>query len=185
MTRTWSGTAQSALASSSVRILTFCQLDFDSGIARFCTAFQSVSWNGQTWLGTGNLIEIDPIEEKNDTQSVGLAITISGVPSGYLSTAQNENYQGRRCQVWAAPLDTSYGIIEGRLIYRGQMDTMTVQDGSPATIRIATENVLARLNRAPGGYYNDADQKSRYPGDLLLEGVSTLARDSQIKWGQT
>lgn len=183
--RSWSASAQSALASSNVRILTFCQLDFDSGVARFCTAFQSVEWNGFTWLGTGNLIEFDSITEKNDTQSIGLAITISGVPSGYLSIAQNENYQGRACRVWAAPLDSGYGIIEGRLLYRGQMDTMTIQDGSPATIRISTENILARLNRAPGGYYNDADQKARYPGDLLLEGVATLARDSQIKWGQT
>lgn len=185
MARDISTAARNALADASPRLLAFVELDFYTGWVRTCTAAHDVAWNGLTWTGSGLLIKAGELRESAEIEAIGYAFELSGVPSTVLATAINEQYQGRKVRMWAAPLDANYQFTDVRLVYVGRMDTMTVLDGDTATIRLDTESRLADLKRARTARMNGADQQSRYPGDTGLDRIDALSTDREIKWGTT
>ncbi len=183
MTRSFSAGAQSALNLSNVSLIVFVQVDFVAGSTRVCSAPFDVTWNSQTWTGLGSLLSIGALEETTEIAAVGLSIKLSGVNDALLAAAYNAQYQGRLVQVWVAPLTDALAFTDVRLIWVGYADTMRIDD-SEVSITLDAEHALARLARAPGGTYNDADQQSRYAADKGLEYVAALEKDTQIKWGQ-
>lgn len=94
----------SAVQAEHVPMLAFVEMQFASATVRVCSAFESVPWNGFTWLGLGNLGSIEPIEESNELQMNGIGLQLSGVNPALISTALGEQYQGRRVNIWFAPL---------------------------------------------------------------------------------
>lgn len=183
MTRSWSAGARSALDASNVALLFFVQADFASGSVRLCTAPYDVQWDGQTWTGLGSILSIGTVGETTDIEAQGLALQLSGVNDALLALAYNSDYQGRLLQLWAAPLADPLALTDVRRIWVGYLDTMSVDDGE-MSITLEAEHALARLQRPPGGTYNDADQQSRFAGDRGLEFVAALEKDTEIRWGQ-
>jgi hypothetical protein len=104
MTRSATAAALAAMEAEHVPMLAFVEMQFASGTVRVCNAFESVPWNGFTWLGLGNLGTIEPIEESTELQMSGIGLQLSGVNPALIATALGEQYQGRRCNIWFAPL---------------------------------------------------------------------------------
>lgn len=110
MSRTIGAAVQAALAASNVPLLIFVELDFSGGFVRVTNAPYAFDWNGYTWTGLGRMGGIEAVNEGASLEARGLALKLSGVPlsgegaSENISTALNENYQGRDARVWVAPL---------------------------------------------------------------------------------
>ena len=172
-----------AVAQTNVPILILVEMYFDSGTAYYCNAGYSFTWNGNLYLGLGNLGSIDAIEEGSAIQSYGVGFKLSGVDPTKISVAMNEGYQNKPVFVRLALLDDNFNIVGiPTLVFAGLMDTMPIALGNTATITVTAESRLVDWDRVRLRNYTDADQQSFFPGDLGFQYVNQSA-DLQITWG--
>lgn len=183
MPRTMTDAARSAITDSNVPMLLFIEMDFASGFLRVNNSGQTFTWDGNEWFGVGSLGSVESIIEASDLSANGLAFQLSGVDTSLVSVAMTQKYQGRAVKVWYAPLDSNYAVVAdpiGPFQYR--MDTMDMEIGSTANIRVTAESRLIDWERSANLRYTDEEQQRRYPGDLGLQFVPQMA-EKQIKWG--
>lgn len=183
MTRSFASDMQQAVTAAHVPYLFFVQLDFSQPI-RLCSAGYDVTWNGETWLGMGTLGGIEPIREQASLEAAGVRMTLSGVPTDTVAIALGEQYQGRPCQIWFAPLTQDLQLIADPVrLFSGRMDTMDVEIGETATITLSAESKMVTWDRARVRRYNNEDQQSRFPGDRGFEFVAQMV-EKQLLWGR-
>jgi hypothetical protein len=183
MTRTLTPAAESALESGNVPFLCFVLMDFPSGFLRLNNSATIITWGGQDWYGVGRLGSIDQIKEGATLESRGMKFRISGVPQANVAVALGQQYQGRDCKVWLAPLTSDYAVIaDPVLTFSGRMDVMDIELGSTASITVTAESRLADWDRPRTRRYTHEDQQLDYPGDLGFEFVPQMA-EKELRWG--
>ena len=181
-------------------------LNFESGPLYFWTGYGDLSINGVTYLGVGTLVNISAVEETTEIEAKGAVVTMTGIPSSFLSLALAEPYQGRECKIYfglwlnnrtittqandtittedlfefATETDTRY-LTE---IFSGELDQMNIsEEGNTSTIAVTSENVLIKLERPVVRRFTNEDQKSRFSTDRGLEFVAGL-QDKEVFWGR-
>jgi hypothetical protein len=182
-TRDISSTVSSNIEDDVVYPFFAIELLFDSGPLRLWTGVGEATIDGDTYVGTGNLLSVSSIEETTELAVKGATITLSGVPSEVIALALQSPYQGRVCNIY-------FGMVEGNTynnltqIFSGYMDEMNIEE-TPETssIELKVENKLIDLERARTRRYTSAYQKSVYPGDLGLDFVEDL-QDKKVVWGR-
>jgi hypothetical protein len=172
----------------------------------FWTGYGDLDLDGKTYLGVGNLVNISSVEETTEIEAKGSVITMTGIPSAYLSQALQEPYQGRDCKIYfglwikdsfitteATDTITSENLFEFvsgndtrylTEIFSGELDQMNIsEEGNTSTIAVTSENVLIKLERPVVRRFTNEDQKSRFPSDRGLEFVAGL-QDKEVFWGR-
>lgn len=162
-------------------------------------------YEGNSYFGVGNLIDISEVEESSELSVKGARINLSGVPQDVLSLALNEPYQGREANIFFGTFakgllqeqpSESYILLQdgGRIelqeqltsltkVFSGFMDQMIIDEGpNSSTIELTIENRLIDLERPRVLRYTDPYQKSIYPDDRGLEYVDAI-QDQTITWG--
>ena len=184
MSRTVTPAATAALAAGHAAAIVLVEMDFPAGFVRVNNSPVTFAWNGSDWLGLGHLGSMDAINEGAALEARGLAFRLSGVPAANIYNALGQQYQGRNCKVWFAPLDpaTHVVIADPVLIFWGRMDAMTIDLGETATITVSAESRLADWARPRVRRFNHDDQQIDYPGDLGFAFVTTVV-DNELRWG--
>ena len=181
-------------------------LNFESGPLYFWTGYGDLSINGVTYLGVGTLVNISAVEETTEIEAKGAVVTMTGIPSSFLSLALAEPYQGRECKIYfglwlnnrtittqANDTITTESLFELAAengtrylaeIFSGELDQMNIsEEADTCTIGVTAENVLIKLERPVVRRFTNEDQKSRFPNDKGLEFVAGL-QDKEIFWGR-
>ncbi|QQP93568.1 hypothetical protein IGS68_33650 (plasmid) [Skermanella sp. TT6] len=187
MARTLTAPMEAATLADTICAILLVEAMFDSGAVRLWSGFGDLSWNGQTWIGAGNLLGLGTVEESSELRATGLDISLSGIPSDLLSLALNEPYQDRPCNVYLGALDVNTGALlaDPYLIFGGRMDVMQIDDsGETARITISVESKLIDLERSRERRYEDADQRIDWPSDRFFKFVPSI-QDAEIVWGRT
>lgn len=183
MTRALDGGTVAAVSAGHVPYLFFVQLDFSQAL-RVCSAGYNFDWNGATWLGLGSLGSIEPIQEQASLEATGVRLTLTGVPTEYVAIMLAEQYQGRPCQIWLAPLREDLQLAASPVrLFSGRMDVPTIDVGETASITVSAESKMVSWDRARVRRYNNEDQQSRYPGDRGFEFVPQMV-EKQLMWGR-
>jgi hypothetical protein len=204
-TRDISGAIQNNLEDGVVYPFFALELQFDSGPLRLWTGVGTLVFEGVSYTGTGNLLDVSSIEETTEIAVRGATITLSGMPSEVISLALQSPYQGRVCKIYFGMFSRGYlqkedggyilledgGKIQLELqetgltqIFSGYMDEMNIDEGPDyGTVELKVENKLIDLERARTRRYTSEYQKSVYPGDLGLEFVESL-QDKKVVWGR-
>lgn len=168
---------QAALDAGHVIAVLFVEVDFASGKKRYCTAGATIPYTtfsptagSEDWLGTGNLVGIEPIRETGNVESTGLRLTISGIPSAMVSLALQEDVQSRRISMWFGVMNPNGTLIDTPVLeWQGRIDTLSIAESQDtATIVTTAESRMAALMRAAPRRYNDADQQKLYLGDKIF-----------------
>ena len=181
------------------------ELLFDDSPLRLWTGLGTLVYDGNSWAGTGNLLDVISIEETSEIAVRGATLTLSGVPSEVISLALQEPYQGRVSNVYFGMFskgdlqkeDGAYILKEdgGRIqlelqeiglteIFSGYMDEMNIDEGpETSTVELKVENKLIDLERARVHRFTSGYQKSVYPGDKGLDFVESL-QDKEVVWGR-
>jgi hypothetical protein len=142
-------------------------------------------YDGETYLGVGDLLSISSVTETADISASGLNVMLAGVKSSLVAVAKNQDYQGR-------PLTLSFGafndlgdlVADPVVVFSGFMDTMTIAEtGDYSTISIAVENKLIAFERSKIRRYTAEDQKIDHPTDKGFEFVSNIG-EKEIVWGR-
>jgi len=170
-----------ALSQPEVQPFYAVEFSFDSGTIRFWTGYGDRTIEGNSYLGTGNLLSLNGMEEAADMSAKSSTISMSGIPAGLVSLALQEPYQNRPCRILFG-VSNSTDIVES---FSGFMDKMTIEDrGDSATISLVIESKWVKLDRVNARRYTSESQKSRYAGDTFFDYVSDL-QDKEILWGRT
>lgn len=74
---------------------------------RMWTGLGTLSWNGYTWAGGGDLLAISPLEETARIESVGFTVTLSGMPSDKISLALQSVRQGKPGRLYLGLMEPS------------------------------------------------------------------------------
>ncbi len=183
--RTISAGLSTALQADRVYPLLLAEMIFDSGDLRLWNGVGDLTALGETWTGTGLMLSISPMEETTEIRATGVNIALSGIPSALVSIALAEDYQGRAASVYIGALDASSGAVVTDPIkgFSGLIDTMPIDDsGETATIVVAVESRLIRLEDAARRRYTAQDQRVDYPNDTGLDHVTAI-QSVQIVWG--
>jgi len=185
-------------------------LEFDTDPLYLWTGVGSLSLDGNTYTGAGNFLTISEIQEGVDLAAKGATVSLSGIPSSLIAYALSEPYQGRPARIkfgvfdedaddpavllmesgdallmengdrFDISYDTTTFAFE---LFSGRMDQMAIDEGAEeATIAVTIESRFIDLQRPRVRRYTDADQQSRYSGDLAFEFVPRLQEES-LKWG--
>lgn len=174
--RSISTAMRNALDATHVASALFVQCNFDSGTQFYWTGGASIAWNGNTWLGTGSLVSLEPIRETGAVEAVGLQVTMSGVPSALVSLALSEQVQGRTITIWLAAMDSVGQPVGSPIqVFAGRMDAMSIDESNDAaTITLTVESEIASLMSAAVRRYTDADQQAQYAGDKFFAYVPQM-----------
>lgn len=185
MSRDLTPAMESVSTASVVRPFLLFAAYFDSGTFRAWNGIGDLSWNGETWNGTGNLLSISPVSESEEVRALGAQFNLSGIPSELISVALSEPYQGRVVEIYLGAFDASGVIVTDPCkLFSGRLDVMEVSPGVPtATILVSAENRLIDLERPRVRRYTNEDQQNDYPGDKGMEYVASL-QEKQVIWNR-
>lgn len=168
-----------------LRPVLFVEAEFLSGWLRVHSGIGPIVWNGETWTGVGSLGSVDGITEASVVRADNFTISLSGIPSEYLSKALDECRPQLPCNVYFGCLDESGAVIATPTkAASGLMDVPSVQDGAETcTISITVENRLFRLNVANELRYTHESQQIFFPGDLFFQFVPKIQEWNGV-WGK-
>ena len=183
MARDITASVVSAVQEHVVRPIIFVSLEFDSGTVRLVSAWRNVTWNGDEYVGVGDMGSISSIEETSQLRASGISMQLTGIPNDYIDEALAEEYQGRTATVWEGFLDSADQIIpDPILFFKGGIDQMGGKLGEGTSIvTLTAENELLEWERPRASYYTNAEQQVLHPGDLGLEFVVEVT-EKEIHW---
>ena len=180
-TRNVTTSLQTALSADSISPFFAFKLEFDSGTLYLWTGLGDQSIGGQTYTGTGAILQVSEVTETSDMEAVGAKLTLTGLDSSILSLALTEAYQGRPATIYFGVVSDLTEMTE---IFSGYMDTMGIAEtGNTCTIEMTIENKLTELEKVRAIRYTSAYQKNQYPGDLGMDFIEDL-QDKKITWGR-
>jgi hypothetical protein len=206
MSRDISSTTVAELSKEVIAPFFAVDLDFDSAPLYLWSGYGDLVIDDKTYLGAGQFLDISSIAETTEMEAKGASITMSGIPSSFLSLALQEPYQGRECRIYFGVVLGSKGILQesgsfllledGGLfltedsgvnlteIFSGELDQMNIEENvDSAIITVTAENVLIKLGRPIVRRFTNEDQKSRFPNDIGLEYIASL-QEKEIFWGK-
>lgn len=181
--RDMTASATAAITADNVPLLMLIEMDFAAGFLRVNNSGQTITWDGYDWLGVGSLGSIEAIVEGADLAATGIGFQFSGVDTSLVAVALGQKYQGRAVKLWYAPLDANHAVIVdpiGPFQYR--MDTMDIEIGTTASIRVSAESRLIDWERSMNTRYTHEEQQRLHPNDLGLQYVPQMV-EKQIRWG--
>lgn len=197
MPRVMTTAMANALGLPVIRLALFASLQFGDNIINVWSGLGPMTWNGLTFQGVGVLGTISGMSEDSNVEAKGVTISLSGIPSTYVSEVLNEVRVLGTCNVWLALYDATYTLIDTPILsYQGKMDAPHISDDAKTcTCTIAVENILVDLNRPVYRRYTDADQQMDLAVTLTRLGLPSTTVDTGythiaalqemiIYWGQ-
>lgn len=184
MARSLSAGMITEVTAKSLSPILLMKAEFDSGDLNLWTGIGSLTYNGDTYVGAGNLIGVSAVKESIGVEAHGVNFSLSGLPTSLISLALTEDYQGRAASCWFAALDSAGALVSSPyLLFKGRMDVLEIlEGGETATLTMRCENLLIDFRRQKTRRYSDDDQKEAYSTDRGLEFVDQM-QDREIIWG--
>jgi hypothetical protein len=181
-------TQTAVVTSSAYGLQILADLEFQSaGVPSplyFTTNVMDIAANGHTYIGRGNLFDVQGLGESENSADEKLGLSMSLVNTALLAAAMGDatNYRNRVARLYYQFVDGTH-IAKGLPIYfwRGYMDSVNIErqpasDG-PSTGRVVLtcrRAGLARSRRADGLRLSDAQHQATYAGDKGYEYIQTL-----------
>ncbi len=185
MSRDLTTAHKNAVTAGTVRPVMMITAEFDTETLRFWNGTGDFIYDGDTFIGAGNLLKTSDITETQNIEARGIEFELSGIPSSLLSIALTEEYQDRQITQTFAPLDANGVAIADPFIYfSGKADIMTIEDGGKySSIKLTAESDLITLTRSNERRRTPEDQKLTYPGDTFFDNVAAL-QSKDVIWGK-
>ena len=187
MARNLHSDLDTAVQQDEIHPLLLAKINTSGGDVRVWTGIGDLTFNSETYTGTGTFGGVTTVTEKTDLSANGIGFSLSGIPSELISTALGEVEQGRTCTLWLALLNTSTGALINNPyeIFAGFTDvTIIGEEGETSTITINAENRLISLERNRVRRYTDEDQRNEHDGDKGFEFVPGL-QDKIVIFGKS
>jgi hypothetical protein len=170
----------------------FVDLPINNQVLHIWSGVGTFEWNGNEYVGVGQLGSITPAAETTDISAQGAALTLSGVNNQDAVDAESDVQLGARCTIWWSIVNPATLALIGQPVafFAGVVDVPSIatgaeqgSDGTPgtSTITIPLESRLATLGSGQQRKYSRADQNLKFPTDTAFNWVS-LNNYLALKW---
>lgn len=181
-----------------MRIATLVDLLFggtppEGGPVYLWNGFGTRQFAGKTYWGSGDIGQIEGLEEIRGPVSHSVTFTLSGVPDSpadLLAKAleATDIVQGRQCIVslqlfdgaWAAEGDPMAVYIGLMMPPRVTRQAATETSGARRTLVLPSENAFFARGRPAAGRYTDREQQTRFPNDRFCEYTAQLVNQTLV-----
>lgn len=176
-----------AVAGPVARLALLAWFDFVGDPRWYWTGFGPLRTSGgQIWEGTAGLATISGLSVPIGTAAQQASFGLSGVDPRVIALArqQSAKVKGRDCSVYLQLFNEDWSLRGPvRHVWSGLLDVMTykMEAGGTYSVDLTAENLWAGRRKPPHGYYTDADQQARFPGDLGCQYVASLPGKT-INW---
>lgn len=187
MSRDLTAGMAAAIVSSNVR--PFVTMEFTTTVStiRFWTGIGELVVGGNTYLGSGDLISISPIEDNDDLTAAGITVNISGASIDAISLSLNELRTGQEGSLKLGAFDDSGTVIVSpKTMFRGRLDKVAIVDSDPEKpiLSLGFESKLIDFKRAREWRWTNEHQRKLFPSptDTSMRFVVDV-QEKQITWG--
>jgi hypothetical protein len=167
---------------------------------KLCTAAHDIDINigsVETFVGTGILLTMSEVEETGDYDAVGVTITFDGVDQSVVALIMQNQFIGRKIEMWRAWFDDDTGLIIGtplKLFDGVQNDPYTIvssqefSDVGASTVSTRAVTKLTRVQYRSNVQSNESSHNEMIKraggttGDTFFQNVPSLNSRS-IDWG--
>lgn len=191
MAKSLTANQQTAIEASHQITCLMVEVQFAAGVyQRYTTAGATISYTSfdpnsrlLDWVGGVQPSSIEPIRETEQGESVGLKLTLSGIPTSQRSLVLTEQIQGRAFEMWIGIMDSAYQFIGAPVReFKGFLDIAYFVDKPDGTqdLIVEVESEETRFLRPAEVRYTDRDWQRRNPGDTICR--FTAQAERTIVW---
>ena len=173
---------QQMLQKDTVRPLMLLEIAFKNGVTRVHSGLGEILFEGETFLGLGDIGKVSVIRQESGDSPDRLNLTLSSFDDTVRGEALEARYVGQPVKLWLAVLDEDYRIQASQMIWRGSISDGGVQVGETNQITLTVSNRLEDWDKARPDRYTDESHQSRHPGDRFFIYVPVMA-EYPIYWG--
>ena len=142
MVKTLSTNNSNVLDDDVLRPIYFIKFEFPSGNVYLNSSDRNITWGGNSYIGAGSIGSVSDVEETSELQAQGIKLTLTGIPSTYVSIALTSEYQGSATTQYLGFFNNNYGLVDDPfIIFVGKVDTMS----------ISLSNTERFINKQPAG----------------------------------
>lgn len=185
MSRALTASLLAQITAAVLRPVFFYEGQFATGTVRLWSGLGTITWDGQSWTGAGDLINFSPIDENSEIRAAGFNVSLNGQSAAILALSMAQVRHGYPGKIWIGAVNDSGAIVSDPfLAFSGRADAPEIVDeGDTATITLAYESRLIDLDKTRERRYTHEDQQIDYAGD---QGFSFLPKlqDAQFNWGR-
>lgn len=156
-----------------------------------------ITWNGDTYLGLGNFLGMNEIQDDLRATNNTLQLSLSGIPkekdeaglgtyTSYVSLVLESKIKGSLVKIYRAFFDKTTGALDTSSVslrYSGYVSNFTIIDGTDPQARSDTYTVVLQLSsihavlerKVSGQRTNSADRRSIYPNDAGMDRVIAIS----------
>lgn len=187
MTRTTLASANRAAATADhVSTVEMVSIAFPSGTLRLATGDVPVTWGGNTFAASGQLLETGAAEEAGDLTPRTVTLQLAGTDPALISTLRTDSAQYASANVYLGFINAAGALVADPHLLAADMLVSSPQislgEGT-ATISLEIETDDIYLGRSSAVLATDVVQRSRSPGDTGMSKVAAIA-DKTIEWGK-
>ncbi|NTV50934.1 MAG: hypothetical protein HGA20_15000 [Geobacteraceae bacterium] len=181
--RTQDAANAAAMIQPNVRGIYFVKLAFDSGDICWHSGFGDIVFNGDTYIGVGNLSSISTIKEEPGVKASGASVGLSGVKEEIIALLLLEPYINRKAYIYFVPLDDGDQPVSATptLIFKGTINGISGTQGSSPGFSVELKSRFADWERGVKILYTDVEQQQIHPGDRGMEYIAQLSQ-KKIIW---
>ena len=191
MARSIGSSFDTQISSNSVRPFFAFKIGYSTDQLRIWTGYHTITIDSEDYIGGGNLIQIDSVNESADLKATGITIGLTGLDSSILSSAISQVANGVPAELYFGVLTTtgsgasaSTTVVDTPyLLFEGFLDEISIADtGATSDISFTIENKMVVLEKPVDRRYTDQDQKNLFANDKGLEFVADIQLKA-IAWG--
>ena len=171
-----------SLKREDVRPLLLLEVVWKNGVTRVHSGLGEVAYEGQTFLGIGDLGKVSIIKQQSGESPSRLNLTLSSFDDSVRGEALSARYVGQPVKLWLATLDRDYQIEASQMVWHGAISDGGVVVGANNKINLTVSNRLEDWDKARADRYTDESHQSRHPGDRFFIYVPVMA-EYPIYWG--
>lgn len=189
--------AKAQLEGERIRVSRLAEFRFKSGVKRYWPGMAKYEnpadlddyGRMKTWEPTMGIGNVTGIAQSHNASAPELQFELSGVDPAFIEKALGavSEYFGQVViiywQFWTPewepigiPKALTWGLMRSLISKR-----TATEAGTGSSIILTAETPFEGRSRAPGAYLTDRDQKTRHPGDRMLEQVAGLEA-REIRW---
>ena len=191
MARSIGSSFDTQISSNSVRPFFAFKIGYSTDQLRIWTGYHTITIDSEDYIGGGNLIQLDSVNESADLKATGIAIGLTGLDSSILSSAISQVANGVPAELYFGVLTTTGSGASANttvvdtpyLLFEGFLDEISIADtGATSDISFTIENKMVVLEKPVDRRYTDQDQKNLFANDKGLEFVADIQLKA-IAWG--
>jgi len=178
-----------AIKSDVVRPILAVELEISDGTLRFWSGYGNLTMtaggSSKVFLGSGDLLNISPIEETTSLKMSGITVSMGGIKSSLISSILSAQYTNRLGTLYMGLFDTSKNVIaDVYTLFQGKMDVANIQEGpETSVVQMNIESRLVQFDLPLNRMYTLEDQQIDFPNDVGFEFIPDL-QDKEVVWGK-